>query len=169
MSDAQNWVAMGYVKGALGVRGWVRVQPSTEYTDSLLDYQQWRLIKGKKMQNVELLSGHVSGSELQVHFDGVNDRDMAASLRGYTIYVPRSAFEDTKDDEFYWTDLVGMMVNNRAGECLGTVEKLLETGAHDVLVVQGEYGEKLIPFVSHYIDDVDEVARMITADWGVDY
>ena len=62
-----------------------------------------------------------------------------------------------------------MSVVNREQAVLGEVVKLMETGAHDVLVVRGEYGEKLIPFVSHYIDGVDAENRKITADWGVDY
>lgn len=62
-----------------------------------------------------------------------------------------------------------MQVINRDGVVLGNIVKLMETGAHDVLVIQGEYGEKLIPFVSHYIDDVHAETRTITADWGVDY
>ena len=62
-----------------------------------------------------------------------------------------------------------MAVQNRDDIVLGEVVKLLETGAHDVLVVRGNYGEKLIPFVTHYIEQVDEVNRVITADWGLDY
>lgn len=165
----QQWVAMGYIKGAFGVRGWLKVQPSTEYTDSLLDYPKWRLIKGKDVQVVEIESGKVAGDELQVKFSRINDRDSAALMRGYTIEVPRDSFSETDDDEYYWTDLVGMQVVNRDGVALGEVIKLMETGAHDVIVIHGEYGEKLIPFVSHYIDDVNRETRTITADWGLDY
>ena len=58
---------------------------------------------------------------------------------------------------------------NRAGAELGKVQNLMQTGAHDVLVVQGAYGQKLIPFVAHYIDDVSLAEQRITADWGTDY
>ena len=107
--------------------------------------------------------------ELQVRSDHINDRDEAALLRGYTIEIARENFAETEEDEYYWADLVGMSVVNREQAVLGEVVKLMETGAHDVLVVRGEYGEKLIPFVSHYIDGVDAETRKITADWGVDY
>ena len=169
MSKTQNWVAMGYINGAFGVKGWVKVQPSTEYTDSLFDYDVWHLAKGQDSFDAEVIQGHVAGGELQVKFAHVNDRDAAALLRGYTVYILRDDFAQTEDNEFYWTDLVGMAVQNRDDIVLGEVVKLLETGAHDVLVVRGNYGEKLIPFVTHYIDQVDEVNRVITADWGLDY
>jgi ribosome maturation factor rimM len=45
----------------------------------------------------------------------------------------------------------------------------METGAHDILVVDGEHGRKLIPFVDHYIDNVDLEQGSIIADWGLDY
>lgn len=160
---------MGYVKGAFGVKGWVKIHADTEYTDSLLDYADWRLRKDGFTQAVEVEEAKVAGDELQVKFAHVADRDAAALLRGYTVEVPRAAFPPVADDEFYWTDLIGMRVNNRAGEQLGEVVKLMQTGAHDVLVVHGVFGEKLIPFVSHFIDSVDEQSRIITADWGADY
>lgn len=160
---------MGYIKGAFGVKGWLKVQPSTEYTDSLLDYSQWRLVKGKDVQIVEIEAGKAAGDELQVKFANIDDRDAAAIMRGYTIEVPRDSFAQTEDDEYYWADLLGMQVANRDSVVLGEVVKLMETGAHDVIVVRGEYGEKLIPFVSHYIDDVCQQMRVISVDWGLDY
>ena len=45
----------------------------------------------------------------------------------------------------------------------------METGAHDVLIIDGEHGQKLIPFVAHFIDQVNHEQRIITADWGLDY
>ncbi len=169
MSGSQNWVAMGYIKGAFGVKGWVKVHAGTEYADSLLDYPEWRLTKGGNVQIAEIEAGKVVGDELQVKFAHINDRDAAALLRGYTIEVPREQFEPTEEGEYYWADLIGMAVKNRDGINLGEVINLMETGAHDILVVRGEHGEKLIPFVDQFIDSVDNENRQITCDWGLDY
>lgn len=167
-ANQPQWVAMGHIKGVFGVKGWVKAAVGTEYTDSLLDYPVWRLRKAQHVLNAEVAAGKVVGGELQVKFVGIDDRDAAFALRGYTIEIDRADFGDTEDDEFYWADLIGMRVTNRDGALLGTVSKLLETGAHDVLVVEGEYGQKLIPFVGRYIDTVD-AENGITADWGTDY
>jgi len=169
MSGSQNWVAMGYIKGAFGVKGWVKVHAGTEYADSLLDYPEWRLTKGGNVQIAEIEAGKVAGDELQVKFAHINDRDEAALLRGYTIEIARENFAETEEDEYYWVDLVGMQVKNRAGETIGTVQNLMETGAHDILVVAKAEGKTLIPFVSQFIDGVDRENRTITADWGSDY
>lgn len=164
-----QWVAMGHIKGVFGVKGWVKAAVSTEYTDSLLDYPVWRLSKDGHSCNLTVAAGKVVGDELQVKFEGIDDRDAAFALRGHTIEIDRADFGDTDDDEFYWADLVGLEVYNRAQLCLGSVSKLIETGAHDVLVVDGTYGQKLIPFVAQYIDEVRLPERRINVDWGVDY
>lgn len=167
--DAQNWVAMGYIKGAFGIKGWLKVKADTEFADSLLDYPEWQLRRDGSVRTVEVAEGKAVGDELQVKFVGIDDRDAAALLRGYTIEIAREAFAPAEEDEYYWADLVGMKVLNRDGVELGVVANLMDTGAHDILVVNGTFGQKLIPFVSHYIDDVNAETRVITADWGTDY
>ena len=90
-------------------------------------------------------------------------------MRGYTIEIPRESFAPTEEDEYYWADLVDMTVINKENIVLGKVSNLMETGANDVLMIKGEYGQILIPFVSNYIESVDTDSKTIIADWGLDY
>ena len=62
-----------------------------------------------------------------------------------------------------------MTVINKENIVLGKVSNLMETGANDVLMIKGEYGQILIPFVSNYIESVDTDSKTIIADWGLDY
>ncbi|WP_304677481.1 ribosome maturation factor RimM [Neisseria polysaccharea] len=169
MTDTQNRVAMGYIKGVFGIKGWLKIAANTEYSDSLLDYPEWQLVKDGKTVSVTLEAGKVVNGELQVKFEGIDDRDSAFSLRGYTIEIPREAFAPTEEGEYYWADLVGMTVVNKDHTVLGKVSNLMETGANDVLMIDGEHGQILIPFVSQYIETVDTGSKIITADWGLDY
>ena len=169
MTDTQNRVAMGYIKGVFGIKGWLKIAANTEYSDSLLDYPEWQLVKDGKTVSVTLEAGKVVNGELQVKFEGIDDRDSAFSLRGYTIEIPREAFAPTEEGEYYWADLVGMTVVNKDYTVLGKVSNLMETGANDVLMIDGEHGQILIPFVSQYIETVDTGSKTITADWGLDY
>jgi 16S rRNA processing protein RimM len=90
--------------------------------------------------------------------------------------VPRSSFPSTKEDEFYWVDLIGLTVLNREGLELGTVSELMSTGPQTVLVLSqpnpedpAKPLERMIPFVSAYVDKVDMTARLILVDWQADY
>lgn len=169
MTDTQQRVAMGYIKGVFGIKGWLKIAADTEYPDSLLDYPEWLLSKNGKTLNVVLEAGKLVGDELQVKFEGIDDRDQAFALRGYTVEILRDKFSPAGEDEYYWTDLVGMTVINKEGITLGTVKNLIETGANDVLVIQGTDKQILIPFVSNYIETVNHDSKTITADWGLDY
>ena len=169
MKPETQWVAMGYIKGAFGVKGWVKVAADTEYGDSLLDYPVWQLSKDGVSRSYTLENGQVAGGELQVKFAEISDRDAAQLLRGYTIEIKRSDFEPAQEGEYYWADLVGMTVTNKDNTILGKVSNLMETGANDVLVVNGKYGQILIPFVSQYVETVDTGSKTIIADWGLDY
>ena len=82
--------------------------------------------------------------------------------------MPREALPEAAENEYYWSDLIGLEVVNVQGEVLGKVTDLLETGANDVLVVEGER-ERLLPFTAQVILKVDLAAGRINVDWGADY
>jgi 16S rRNA processing protein RimM len=104
------------------------------------------------------------------------DRNQAEALKGARIFVPRSSFPTAGADEYYWVDLLGLEVFNREGVALGQVKDLMSTGPQTVLVlsqVSDEAGkpaiERMIPFVSAFVDNVDLPSRKITVDWQLDY
>lgn len=164
----KNLVVMGRIAAPFGVRGWVKVQPFTEEFDSLLDYPVWHLGRATQWREVAVLEADVHSKSLVARLDGCDDRDDAAALKGMEIAVPREALPKAGEDEYYWSDLIGLEVENAQGEVLGKVSEVLETGANDVLVVEGER-ERLIPFVAHTILKVDLAAGRINVDWGADY
>jgi 16S rRNA processing protein RimM len=99
----------------------------------------------------------------------VNDRNAAEALQGYEIAVPRAELPPAEEDEYYWDDIIGLEVVNLAGESLGKVAGLLETGAHDILKVAAGEVERLIPFTDPIVREVDTGAGRIVVDWGKDW
>lgn len=165
-------VIMGRVATAHGIRGWVKVQPYTEYIDSLLDYETWWLGNEQGPWREVEVQCEVHGRTLVAQLPDCPDRNAAEKLKGLLVAVPRDAMPDHDDDEYYWRDLIGLAVVNKSGTLLGSVKNLLETGANDVLCVRGE-GDKsdeiLIPFVATAIKQVDLKNRIIHVDWSADY
>jgi 16S rRNA processing protein RimM len=159
---------MGRIAGPFGVLGWVKVQPFTEEIDGLLKFPVWSLGRGEQWREVKVLDSEAHHTTLVAKLEGCNDRDAAAALKGLEIAVPREALPDAPENEYYWSDLIGLEVVNVQGEVLGKVAELLETGANDVLVVEGER-ERLLPFTAQVILKVDLAAGRISVDWGADY
>lgn len=163
-------VIMGRVAAAHGIRGWIKIQPYTEYLDSLTDYASWWIGPEQgPWREVAVQQCEVHNKTLAALLPDCPDRNAAEKLKGLLIAVPRSSLPQQPDDEYYWSDLIGMTVANEAGAVLGTVANLLETGANQVLSVKGDSGEILIPFVASAIKQVDVKNKTIRVDWSADY
>lgn len=160
---------MGRVVAPYAVRGWIKLQTFTEYLDSLLDYPVWRIGKDGDWRDYRVLDGKVHGQYLMASLEGVGDRSAAEALMGLDVAVLREEMPEAEEDEYYWDDLIGLEVVNLAGEALGRVEGLLETGANDVLQVRDGETERLLPFVDAVVKEVDLEAGRLVVDWGLDY
>lgn len=163
---------MGRVSGAFGVKGWVKVQPFTATPESLAAYREWWIEGSDGWRSITVEESQVHGGALAARFEDCTDRDAAARFAGREVAVPREAFPEAGSNEFYWADLIGVKVVNAAGDDLGTVSGVFETGANDVLVVEGAgegARERLIPFIDEVVLDVDLAARTMRVDWGLDF
>ena len=161
-------VVMGRVSAPFGVKGWIKVQPFTAAPANLLSYTVWWLGRDDAWVKYAVSNVQVHGRSVVAQFEGCEDREAAARFRGMQVAIPRDALPQTDANEFYWADLVGLKVVNGAAQHLGHVVRLLETGANDVLVVEGER-ERLIPFIADVVKQVDLGSGVITVDWGADY
>lgn len=162
-------VPKGYIAAAFGIHGWIKVVADTEYADSLFDYPTWWLGRNGQWRAFSLEESGLQPKNVIAKLAGVSDRDAAFALKGMTIAIPRSEMPPAEEGEYYWADLIGLEVVNLAGESLGRVDKLFETGANDVLVVRDGSVERLLPFVASVVIDVDQTAGRVKVDWGLDY
>jgi len=161
-------IVLGRISGVFGVRGWVKVFSYTEPREGVLRYRNWLLGKKGEWQPANVAEGQRHGKGVVVRIDGCEDRDQAAALVGTEIGVQRDALPDTEDGHYYWSDIEGLTVVRRDGSELGRLAYLLETGAHDVMVINGDE-ERLVPFVKdEIVIDVDLAAGVITVDWDWD-
>jgi len=170
----------GRIGDAWGVKGWFKVIPHSASPEALFSSRRWFLqptergaktFDGTMLLRIREIKEH-SGSLVAGAHD-VDDRNAAEALKGSRIFVPRSSFPTAAKDEFYWIDLIGLDVVNREGVALGRVSDLMATGPETVLVLEyeaeGKPAERMIPFVSAYVDTVDLEAKKITVDWQTDY
>ncbi len=159
---------MGRITAPFGVKGWVKVQPNTAAARNLLAYKSWWMEGDGDWRSIAVAEAKVHGRTVVAKLEGCEDRDAAAALRGKLVAVPWAALPGTKSGEYYWADLIGLAVVNGAGQALGRIAGLLQTGANDVLVVAGER-ERLIPFIAAVIRDVDLPAGVVVVEWDADF
>ncbi len=173
-------IEVGRIADAWGVKGWFKVIPHSASPEALFSSRRWYLQPPEKGNKAFSGTALMRVREAKEHADAIvafahdiDDRDVAESLKGARIFVPRSSFPTAGNDEYYWVDLIGLDVVNREGVALGRVADLMATGPQTVLVLEYEEGgkkaERMIPFVAAYVDDVDLAAKKITVDWQPDY
>lgn len=172
-------VQVGFVFGAYGVAGGIRVRPFSDDADALLHAKTWWLDK-PSLRAVEVRRAKLHGGDVVTQLPELTDRNEAEALKGTGVYIPRSEFPVLDDGEFYWSDLIGLAVENLQGESLGVVADMMSNGPQSILritaAVSAESGEaesaaqeRLIPFVDQFIVKVDKEANKITVDWGLDF
>lgn len=180
---------VGRILDAWGIKGWLKILPHSNDPEALFSAKTWflQVPEAKFRPGFTAFSGTVSlqVDEAKIHsgtvvakFAGLDDRNMAEALRGARIFLSRSSFPAAATDEYYWVDLIGLNVVNREGVALGSVRDLMTTGPQSVLCIEytttqedgtSVVAERMIPFVSAYVDAVDIAGKRITVDWQPDY
>lgn len=147
----------------------MKIRSHTAPAENILRYQPWLLADDPESGPVEIEGGKRHGAGVIAKLPGVQERDAALALRGRQIWIKREQLPEPAPGEYYWADLIGCRVETVQGESLGTVGAMMETGANDVLVVEGER-ERLIPFVpGQTITTVDLVAGKLVVDWDPNF
>ncbi len=167
-------IVLGRVVAPYGIKGWLRVDPHADDPAQWIDVETWLLsphadAPADQWQPHVIETARWAGGKLDVKLGGIDDRAAAETHKGWFVGLPRDAMPANAPDEYYWDDLVGLAVVNRANEPLGRVVRLIETGANDVLVVADGETERLVPFIASAIVRVDFAAGLIVVDWERDW
>lgn len=200
-------VEVGHVMSAFGVQGWIKIRPYTTDADTLVSAKKWWFRPkrvGPRQEAYRAFALEIQQS--RPHSDtiialpkGYTNRDQALELRGHTVWVSRSGFPPTAQDEYYWVDLLNCYVygvalndtqyvsgSDNDAVLLGRVSHVFDNGAHAVLVVdQGEVNAKgeftpkldqrnrpkqhLVPFVQAFVVQVDLDNQVIKTSWPADF
>ncbi len=167
--SARKDINVGRISGVFGVKGWFKVFSFTNPRENILSYSPWLLKKGGEIKQLDVIDGALHGKAVIAQLDGIIDRDQAAGCVGWDIFITHNQLPETTEGEYYWSDLVGLKVETVEGVQLGVVDSLLETGANDVLVVQGER-ERAIPFLQgQTIINIDLDAGTMIVDWDPEF
>jgi len=174
-SRNDNLVEVGKLAGVFGIKGWVKVVSHTQPQENIFRYLPWSMVSARGTRDVEVEEYRPHGSVWIAKLRGVGDRNAAEALGVCRIFVDKDCFASLDDGDYYWHQLLGLRVQNRATQDLGVVSDVFETGANDVLVVAADDSsiddrERLIPYVpGQQILKVDLEAGQILVDWDAEF
>ncbi len=103
---------VGKISGVFGIKGWVKVFSFTGYREDILQYSPWQLKKNGVTKHVEIVTGQLQNQLVVAQLKGVDDRNVAEALIGWEIFIEKAQLPPVKENEYYWSDLIGLQVEN---------------------------------------------------------
>lgn len=174
---AATHVVMGRIGAPYGIKGWVKLYSFTDSPENLLDYRKFWVCDPERpdtLTSIEIDEARPQGQGFVGHIKGCDEREQTRRYTGLELMLTKAELPSLEAG-YYWHQLEGLRVRNRAGEDLGRVVQLMATGANDVLVVRGDAAsvdqeERLLPWVEEQVVlDVDLAGAVLQVDWERDW
>lgn len=150
-----RYVAVGRVGRPHGLHGEVRVDPMGGLPGGLQGYTRFYLGRGEDIRPVAVESHRRHGRFVIAKIEGCDTPEAARVFAGALLYVDRAEMPHLEEGEYYYTDLIGCRLVDEEGRQLGRVLDVFWSGAHDVLSVESEGREWMIPVVSEWVLSLD--------------
>ena len=162
MSDDR--ICVGSIGGAYGVQGEVRIKSFCAVPEDIESYAPLTTEDGSRSFTLAILRPIKNGFAGRIA--EVATKEQADALKGTQLYASRDQLPTLPDDEYYYTDLIGLEVFDTGGAPLGHVKSVQNHGASDLLEVHapGATATVLLPFTRAAVPTVDLSARRIVAD-----
>ena len=132
--DPKSLICVAICAGAFGVKGEVKLKSFTQIAEDCAAYGPLYNEAGNRVltpQSHRVMTHHIALKAAEI-----TQREAAQALNGVALYVPRDVLPETDEDEFYYSDLVGLEVKSTSGQRMGTIIAIHEFGAGDMLEIQ---------------------------------
>lgn len=173
--ETPELVSLGKIGSPYGVKGWFKLVSHTQPRENILAYKHFSGSLNGVFKALEMDDAKPHGKGLIAHMVGFDTPEDVRLMTGMDLLVPMSELPELESGDYYWHQLVGLQVINAAGEMLGRIDCLLETGANDVMVVKPCQGsldkhQRLIPWLpDQVILEVNPGSNCVKVDWEADY
>lgn len=159
----EELLQVGVITSTHGVRGEVKVFPTTDDAARFKQLKHVLLDTGREMKPLEIQGVKFFKQFVILKFKGIDNINDIERYKRCPLLVERKDAVELKEDEYFIADMIGIQVETEDGEVFGTLKDVMETGANDVYVIDTEaHGEVLVPAIKECILDVDVENRKMT-------
>ena len=154
----KDYLIIGKLGGAHGVRGEVKVIPLTDDVRRFSSLKDCLILDEKEhlKETREVEKSRVDDSRTLIKFKGIDDRDEVSKLTGYYIGVSREDAVKLPEGRYFIADLIGLTVVDESRGDLGTIKDIINSGASDIISVKRKgKNELLIPYLNAIVKNVD--------------
>ena len=159
----EDLLKVGVITTTHGVRGEVKVFPTTDDAERFLDIEYVLLDTGKELRRLNIQNVKFFKNLAILKFEGIDNINDIEMYKGRELWIPREEAQELGEDEYYVADLIGMDVLLENREKFGVLRDVMETGANDVYIVDRVDGEEiLLPAIHDCVLDVDVEKNTMT-------
>lgn len=159
----EDLLKVGVITTTHGVRGEVKVFPTTDEAERFLELDYVLLDTGRELRRLEIQNVKFFKNLAILKFKGIDNINDIEMYKGRDLWIPREEGQELAEDEYYVADLIGMQVVLEDGTVFGTLKDVMETGANDVYVINTkDKGEVLLPAIRECILDVNVEENTMT-------
>ncbi|MDO5589497.1 MAG: ribosome maturation factor RimM [Lachnospiraceae bacterium] len=152
----EDMLQVGVITQTHGVRGEVKVFPTTDDVNRFKKLKQVILDTGRETRPLEIQSVKFFKQFVILKFKGIDNINDIEKYKKCPLYVTREHAVPLEEDEYFIADMIGMEVITDDGNPFGVLKDVIETGANDVYVIDSkEHGEVLVPAIKECILHVD--------------
>ena len=157
-----DYFVIGKIVNTQGIKGDVRVLPTTDDVNRFKKLKEINIFKGKELVSYEIENVRFHKQFVLLKLKGIDSINDAEPLKNCEIKISKDLAIPCEKDEYYISDLYGMTVVTEDNENLGTIEDIIFTGANDVYVVKKDDSQILIPAIKKCILNVDVKEKTMT-------
>ena len=167
--DNSHLLSIGKIIGVHGLNGVLKV---FSYAESTARYTSGMPLHLKDSHGngfvLKVIWAKPHSKTILLSLEGIKNRDQAQELVGSELFIEKAALDVLEEGTYYWTDLLGLSVYGMAGDYLGEVSSIVQTGSNDVYVVKRMDGttekEVLIPALASVVREIDLDQRIMRVD-----
>lgn len=154
---------VGFILKPQGVRGEIKLQPLTDDPQRFLDLKSIWIEKKDGLHSFKIESCSVRENGVFLKLEGIITPEQVDAFRNCYVCIPRDQAIDLPEDSNFISDLIGCEVYDSENLLLGKLVNILQYGAADVYVIQGEFG-CMVPALKRLIISTDIEAKKIIFD-----
>lgn len=163
--DQDGFLHIGRIVGVHGIKGYLKLYSFAESAELFSPGSRIRLQRRCGQPEIMTIRDFQSHrNSCRIAFDGVDDRESAYALIDADLFIERSTLPEPEEGAWYRRDLIGLDVFGTDGAYIGRIENIFATGSNDVLVVENDGVETLVPAIKPVVRDVDLAAGRMTVD-----
>lgn len=150
-----KYLLIGEVLKPQGVKGDVKVRPITCDIFRFEDLEEVFFVKDGEYSSIGVSLVRMDEDAVYLHFDGIDDRNLAETIRGNLLYVDREHAVELEEDENFIVDLIGLKGIDDEGNEYGKLVDVMQPGGNDVYVFRDRKREVLVPALKTAVLKVD--------------